>query len=423
MKVALEALAPLAGRLDTVIWAGIGHGAALESVRALGGRQYYLEPHPGLRRRVEARIATDPGVSVQGTPLWKSDGKALFHVANDAVSSTLLPPEDAWAGRPNVRVVQDIEVETESLATLLDSLALDERASALLILDIGGGEDDLLAGCEDAALLRLGQVLVPAGCEKAAARLRGLGFDRDPAGEDWWLLRRPAEVPRDFEGEIEQLASQLDVHAVEREQIESARQRAIEAMETLRQQNAGLEAERDEARTALAAVTRERDEQAALAAMLRERLSTSEQQAMTTVGTLRGERDAEATRATSLQQKLTTFSQESAQTIAALTRERDTAIGSLAKKTSLAEQLEASRSQLQDRADKLEAELQEARRTVALSLKLQAQRDADLDDLQARYRESQEVQERQRQLLERVGERLGVASRYFHQLADERGKE
>ena len=145
--------------------------------------------------------------------------------------------------------------------------------------------------------------------------------------------------------------------------------------------------------------------------------------------TLRSEREAETARATSLQPRLTAFSQESAQTIAALTKERDTAIGSLVQKTSLADELEASRNQLQassnqlqERVGKLEAELQEARRSVALSLKLQAQRNADLDDLQARYRESQEVQERQRQLLERLGERLGVASRYFHQLADERGK-
>lgn len=67
----------------------------------------------------------------------------------------------------------------------------------------------------------------------------------------------------------------------------------------------------------------------------------------------------------------------------------------------------------------LNRELEEARQTALLSVKLQTLREADLEDLQARYRKSLEVQESQHQLLVKLSERLTAASAYFHQLSGE----
>jgi hypothetical protein len=69
------------------------------------------------------------------------------------------------------------------------------------------------------------------------------------------------------------------------------------------------------------------------------------------------------------------------------------------------------------REENLAQELREARQTITLSLRLQSLREADLRDLQARYKASAQVQERQHELLTQLGERLRVASAYFHQLA------
>jgi hypothetical protein len=67
--------------------------------------------------------------------------------------------------------------------------------------------------------------------------------------------------------------------------------------------------------------------------------------------------------------------------------------------------------------DSLRDELREARRTAALSVRLQALREADLKDLQGRYQLSVEAQQRQHELLGKLSERLNTASVYFHQLA------
>lgn len=64
----------------------------------------------------------------------------------------------------------------------------------------------------------------------------------------------------------------------------------------------------------------------------------------------------------------------------------------------------------------LKRELAEARRTASLSTKLQALREADLEDLRERYRQSVLMQEKQRDLLARLGERLTIASGYFREL-------
>lgn len=468
MKPVLGALASKAGSWDAVVWAGIGHGADLEAVRSLGGRQCYIEPHPALRRRIEARLGTDPGASVDARPLWSTQGKHVFHLANDAVSSTLLPPAKAWVGRPNLRAIGNVEVETRSLAALLDDMSLQQDASALLILDIGGGEEELLAASGERVLRRISHILIPARCEPAVAHLQAHGYDNEANEAGWYLLARPAPVPRDFAKEVEQLMAEQAARSEELGALTEGLERANREIEALGKSHAELAADRDKALESLSAALRERDDALAgrsealreredalaerSAALLerddalgqrsaalserddalsqrsaalseREELAASIASLQERATGLEGARAAADSRTTALQQKLTDFSQEAAGTIAALTKERDTAIGSLVEKTALAERLQAAHGELQARAERLETELLEARKSLALSIKLQAQRDADLADLQERYRESQEVQENQRNLLERLGERLGEASRYFHQLADEREKD
>lgn len=108
---------------------------------------------------------------------------------------------------------------------------------------------------------------------------------------------------------------------------------------------------------------------------------------------------------------------EQARLVAELRQEAAARSGDLGK---LEQELGAARQQVErleaGRADH-EAQLQQARQAATLSLKLQMLREADLKELQERYKASLAVQERQHQMLAKLGERMGVASRYFHQLA------
>jgi chromosome segregation ATPase len=85
----------------------------------------------------------------------------------------------------------------------------------------------------------------------------------------------------------------------------------------------------------------------------------------------------------------------------------------------LTEHLEQARLKiagLESSSAGLQSALTEARQTVALSVKLQTLREADLQDLQHRYQASVESRQKQHRLLTTLSERLSVASSYFNQL-------
>jgi len=65
-------------------------------------------------------------------------------------------------------------------------------------------------------------------------------------------------------------------------------------------------------------------------------------------------------------------------------------------------------------------DLREAKQSASLAIRLQTLREADLEDLQVRYQASVSIQDRQHQMLVKLGEQLSAASRYFQQFVVKR---
>lgn len=449
MKRLFETLAADGRHRDFLLWAGVGDGSWISAARAIGaGDVLYIEPHPGLRERLLARQVLAGNEMLSDRPLWRAKGPVVFHLANDASSSSLLPLAGGAGSRPNVRVVEERAVEADGLDSAMAGWPASGEAG-LLILDVGGASAHVLEGAAQDTLGRFDTIVVPAReCERVRARL-GQDFGEplavhEPGGNEWMVFYASAASERpDLQalrgeldaslGETDALRAQLaelSAHletttAMHAEQFESARRTHAQALETLeaghaealarlREQVAAIAEERDAANAALSKRIAEADQ-------LRADIATAASESAQAMAGIAADRDAHAARALDLQQKLTSFSNEAQQTIAALTRERDTANGALAEATAAVARVESGLQQARARTSALEQELVEARQVSTLSVKLQAQREADLADLQARYRESQAIQARQRDLLEKIGSRLSVASHYFHQLAGGRG--
>ena len=79
-------------------------------------------------------------------------------------------------------------------------------------------------------------------------------------------------------------------------------------------------------------------------------------------------------------------------------------------------QLEQDAESLRQATVELREELRQARQTANLATKLHMLREADLEELQSRYREATDVQERQHQLMLQLEGKLRIAAQYFHQL-------
>jgi nitrate reductase assembly molybdenum cofactor insertion protein NarJ len=70
---------------------------------------------------------------------------------------------------------------------------------------------------------------------------------------------------------------------------------------------------------------------------------------------------------------------------------------------------------------KLESDLEQSRDDLAVALRLQALREADLEDLQQRYAELRDIRERQHELLVQLGQRLKSASETLQRLEGKEG--
>lgn len=423
----LASLGPDTG-WNLVVWAGVGYGADIHAVRALGAaRTLYLEPHPELHARLARRLQAHEQETLLPIALWNADGMVPFHRVSDPLQSSLLRPERLLRERPNLRIVSDEPVQANRVQDLCPGPDMAE-GNNLLILDVCGAERDILDGAPENLLAGFSLVMVrsdrmhgPVGGDAdVAGKLSALGFALDEGdldGDGWRLFINEARMRRTTDSSGERCVEGLSmppeeehaeaaaraqtadtVREAEHDALIAERDEMMRQVEALRQQMAELQSADDSLETAKAAWVAERD-------------------------ALASEREKVARHEEALRQQVTNL-QSSAEALeaanAALVAERD----ALARERDETEQqAQALRQQVDEGAQargELEQQLAEARQTVALSVRLQSQHQADLRDLQERYRESQEIQERQRQLLARLSERLGVASHYFHRLADER---
>ena len=320
MKALLETLAGDGTRSwGTVLWAGVGHGSDLPTVRRIAaGRKILLEPHPALFSRLATRTSPAADERLLQVALWSGTGSRELHMVSNPVKSSLLRPTGLLARLPNLQSAGATPVwamDLENLATEMGIAGSDN----LLILDIAGAEAAVLAAAPRALLGRFAAILV-AGAEagdydgaapiaETVDALRALGFvasDRGAHGEVLlerdavlWELRSEQAALQARVGDLEHQAQESATRAAGLEQALAAdRARADEAQagweaevalrtaaETARTQDlaqwaqerdglqarlAAAEAKRDQFARALAEAESQRDEQSAALAALKE---------------------------------------------------------------------------------------------------------------------------------------------------------
>lgn len=269
-----------------------------------------------------------------------------------------------------------------------------------------------------------------------------------------------AELAAERQRQLEQLTEARDEHS----RLATARQQQLEQLSKARDEQARLATERQRQ---LEEVTKARDEQAHLAAQRQQQverltkacdeqshLASRRQQQLEQVTRAR---DEQTQLVAQRQQQLEEFSRqlgaqaqtaiERQQEAEHLAKDRDKQAQLAAERHLRVEELTAARAkdserlreleqlltaqqeverqlarekeqheQARNRGDALDAELREARQTAALAVRMHTLREADLKDLQQRYAAASAAQERQHQLLLKLGERLRLASHYMHEL-------
>jgi len=177
------------------------------------------------------------------------------------------------------------------------------------------------------------------------------------------------------------------------------------AFETIREQ---LTAQIDDMQRRIENLTREGDERLHEMAEAHDAILRVSEERRAQLGQQTRALEEQALAFEAIKERLTSHATEQQRQIDAVTRERDEQ-ASLAK-TQLAqiEKWNASETLLRD-------ELREAKQSASLAIRLQTMREADLEDLQIRYQASMSIQDRQHNMLVKLGEQLSAASSYFQQ--------
>jgi FkbM family methyltransferase len=234
MRKLLEEIAehPRVPTWDTLVWAGVGHGADLPAVRKLpASRRVYLEPHPALFARLQSKTHAGSGnETLLPLALWRDDHGHAFHRLSNPLKSSLLPPERLMERMPNLKLAGTDQVDTVGLDGLVDRLGLHDGGSSLLILDVAGAELPVLLEASRRALGAFEGIVVRAAedgdyagaspLSETASLLFRLGYrvEAESAAEHALLLLRDAAVWAERErieserSSLQQQVAELSAH-------------------------------------------------------------------------------------------------------------------------------------------------------------------------------------------------------------------
>lgn len=361
---------------DCVVHIGAGLGADLAAYENLSDTRVVLvEPQPRLAAELRRNTARVPGIDVLECAVGEDQGHALLHVFNLPALSSLRQPTGLQLLMPGLMQAAQIEVEIRTLDEIVASLGLESDGEHWLVIDAPGAEAimvDAIADSAESPVFR--QVFLRAGAESLYEDGRSMAqlLETLEAGGYSSLAAMSGEDPDWPSAHLffdEQKVRNRELNT----SLDALKARSTELEQLLEQQRKEFE-----------------DKVSGLGAELRSAADLAERKISELAAAL-SDKDAElANQAGS------------------------------AKETEA--QLQSELSALKKAQEKLRSELGSARSDLAVSVRVQALREADLRELQERFAKVNKLKDQQNDLLIKLGQRLGAASQYLKQLKDSAGK-
>ncbi|MCF6430587.1 hypothetical protein [Leisingera sp. MMG026] len=398
------------GGLGTLVYLGAGK-AGPDTVKAClnSGAEHILLTEADPERAAALRPACiAAGVQLREAAVADEAGERPFHIFNIRSLSSCCRPDGLEKVFPGLRQTDTVQVKAEPVTSLLDMPERTGPGCNLLAIDCPGQEAEILRQLQASGLLSKFQHLylsLPAaplyeGSEPMAEILQRL----HTAG---WRLRHTENQDPDFPAcFLEQEPLVLQVADLEKKLAATgAAQQASELRSAELEAKAGHQAQARE--QAVAERDSARAEAAELTAKVAEQDAETARQAQALEQAV-AERDSARAEAAELAAKVADQDAEAARQAQALEQavaERDSAraeAAALAAKAADQDAEAARQAQALEQAAAREAEARKAQQNLAVALRLQSQREADLKELQARYSALLERQEAQDDLLQRT---------------------
>ncbi|GAA3528234.1 FkbM family methyltransferase [Zobellella aerophila] len=125
--------------LNTLVHIGAGKGNDNKHYQH-AQRLVLIEPSPQDATALRQIIQTNDNVSLYQLAIADNNGSACFNLYNWHQASSLYPASGLTQLMPGLKIQQVIDVQTRTLATLLNDVQLTEEGNNLLIIDAPGAE-------------------------------------------------------------------------------------------------------------------------------------------------------------------------------------------------------------------------------------------------------------------------------------------
>ena len=421
--------------ISTVVHIGAGYCTESELYTALDIESIILvESDAQLFEAATKKFLHAPQITVlQKAIAGKDENRIYFQLSNKRFSS-LLEPGRIFEFYPNLKVAAEVSVDAISLESLCDGIRLPEKRNCLLVLELQGEEVDVLAFTPDHVFQNFKWIVVR--CSKKTlygepsarygasikSSLNNANFEAFCFKEDNEIYCNYLFIRDDTVLTKQTLEKETEAALTEIESLTDSNLNLVSQVGELIKEKERLQAEvsttLETLTTAQAELGSARDQVTSL--------STEKEQLLVEVSTTMDTLTAAQTELGSAQDQVVNLSSvrdRQQEQIHDLTETLQSSQDELSEVQVQAQILTAETTKQKQRFEELAAshtersdELKEANHALRINNKLVAKNDADLRDLQARYRTAISNQKQQHTLLLELQDKLIQASKFYRQL-------
>ncbi len=361
-----QIIAAIPGQLNTVIHVGAGFCKELEYYTGRGVENIYLvEPNDDLISRARRKTSMLAHVRLINLAVAPEAGEEVLNITNNLRFSSLLEPQKLFDFFPNVEVIDRRPVEATTLESLCSEIEFDNQTNNLLVMEVQGLEYEILQSTSDETLDHFNWILVRSSRDN-------LYRTPAPTGQNYVssCLTTPDYSRLTFEEETPPFISHLyQLNRAQRE-LSKEKSKGAELRNSLGRLESLLEAQRADQKNKTHSMEQSKRE------IIKLRQNSEK---------LKVDHD----NLRIIHERVNTDY----------------------------DNLSAQSDQQQVEMKIKTAELDEVNRSLRLSNKLCSKLNADLTDLQERFKTSIENQQQQHLLLCELKDRLGQATEFYQQLS------
>ncbi len=407
MKEIFNKLSSLPLPVGHIVHIGVGQCSELQAYQDLNPQKVILVEADNqqviqLKKTTQSKKIID----VLATAIFEKEESRSLIILTNQRDSSLLIPEKLLTYYPSLTIANEQAVTTITLEKLLQKYTFNSSFHHLLVIETPGVEGLIVESTSIKKLQQFSGIMIRTSADKLYKEeeqkniidfLESYGFDCNhqedelysPVFSKLYFQRNNEKIELQHSQEqIKQLISERDTQS----KSETEKQSLIEQLTKAKDEQTKLATERQQN---VEKITGERDAQSKSAAEKQNQIEQltevkNEQTKLATerqqnVEKITGERDAQSKLVTEKKNQIEQQAKTKEQEKSKLTAEHKQKI------EQINQEYEKIISDLKHNEDKLQLELDDAKQTVSLSLKLQMLKENDLKDLQQRYQEKAEA--------------------------------